>query len=353
MPDWTKSMRQYFEYYLVDPDTWGDAGRIDHVESCSISWDLGASTLGSASIETTDDLGECYIRPYLVTIQNGRVEKFPQGTFLVQTPSTTFNGKYSSITLDAYTPLLELKDCSPPLGYTILKGENIMTTICRQMEEHCRAPIVETKSNATIPYDFVANVDDSWLTYGSDAIAYAKLYFGLDEKGRVLFIPKIDIAKMRPTWTYTDDNSSIIQPEISVDRDLYGIPNVVEVIYSKDNKILYSQATNDDPNSPISTTKRGRVVLYRDSNPQFAGEPTQDMVDEYAKQLLESLSTLTYTLKYKHGYCPVKIGDCVRLNYRAAGLENLKAKVTAQTYDCKAGCQVEETAVYTRKLWEG
>ena len=113
MPDWTKSMEQTFEYYTVDPGTWKDDKRLMNVISSSITRDSSADTLESASIEITDSVGECYIRIYLVTIQDGIKEKFPLGTYLVQTPSSTFDGKIRNVKMDAYSPLLELKE-NPP-----------------------------------------------------------------------------------------------------------------------------------------------------------------------------------------------------------------------------------------------
>ena len=125
MPDWLSSMQQTFEYYVVDPITWKDTKKLDTIISCSITRDLETETLGSATFKVSDFIGECYIRVYLITIQNGITEKHPLGTFLVQTPSTSFNGKVQSISMDAYTPLLELKENMPALGYSIFKEENI------------------------------------------------------------------------------------------------------------------------------------------------------------------------------------------------------------------------------------
>jgi hypothetical protein len=131
MPDWTKTMRQTFEYYTVDPETWKDSKKIDKILDSTINRDLTLETLGSASITTTETIDECYIRIYLITIQNGIREKHPLGTFLIQTPSYSFDGRIKSVTLDAYTPLLELKENPTPLGYSILKDENILNTAYR------------------------------------------------------------------------------------------------------------------------------------------------------------------------------------------------------------------------------
>ena len=51
MPNWTESMQQTFEYYIVDPGTWQDIRQLSNVKSASITWDSSSSTLGSATID--------------------------------------------------------------------------------------------------------------------------------------------------------------------------------------------------------------------------------------------------------------------------------------------------------------
>lgn len=351
MADWTKSMQQTFEYYVVDPGTWKDVSLIDNVKSCTISRDSDAETLGSATIDVTDSVGECYIRVYLITIQNGVKEKHPLGTYLVQTPSSSFDGKIRSVSMDAYTPLLELKESPPPIGYSILKGQNIMEIAYKLIREHARAPVVYTTSSQTLYGDFVADLNDTWLSFLIDLISNAKFSFSLDELGRILFAPEQDVNALQPVWTYDDDNSSILYPDISMDHDLYGIPNVVEVIYSKGSDTYYAKAVNDDSNSPTSTVNRGREIIYRVTDPDMIGDPTKNQIDRYAEQVLRNMSSIEYTISYKHGYCPVRVGDCVRLNYKRAGISDIKAKVISQSIKCEPGCPVTEKAVFTTKLW--
>ena len=351
MLDWSKSMQQTFEYCIVDPGTWKDIKKLDTVKSCSITWDSDTDTLGSATIDATDTLGECYIRVYLVTIQNGLRERHPLGTFMVQTPSSTFDGKNRTVSMDAYTPLIELKEKQPPIGYSILKDANIMDIAYQLTAENLRAPVVRTKNADKLYYDFISETDDTWITFISDFIANAKYSFGLDELGRVLFVPAQDTASLQPLMTFDDSNSSILYPEISIDHDLYKLPNVVEVIYSNGSKHHYARAVNDDANSPISTINRGREIVYRETDPSFAGEPTDDQIDAYAQQLLRKMSSIEYTISYSHGYCGVRLGDCVRLNYKRAGITNVKAKIINQSIRCEPGCPVTEKAVFTTKLW--
>lgn len=351
MPDWTKSMQQTYEYYTVDPGTWKNVDKLTNVKSCTINRDATTATLGSASLEVVDSVGESYIRPYLITIQNGVREEHPLGTFLVQTPSSSFDGKIRNVTMDAYTPLLELKESPPPLGYSLLEGDNIMDKAYMLVREHARAPVVETNNDKTLFSDFVADINDTWLTFITDLISNAKHEFVLDDLGRILFSPKQDISSLQPVWTFDDSNSSILLPDITWDHDLYGIPNVVEVVYSSGRRIYSAKAVNDDPNSPTSTVNRGREIIYRVTDPDMIGNPTNYQIDEYAKQLLQEVSSIEYTVSFSHGYCPVRLGDCVRLNYERAGIVDVKAKIISQSIKCQPGCTVSTKAVFTTKLW--
>lgn len=351
MPDWTSSMKQTFEYYVVESGTWKDKARIENVRSSSITRDSDTDTLGSATVDAKDALGECYIRIYLITIQNGIKEKHPLGTFLIQTPSTKYDGGVTSVSMDAYTPLLELKENQPPIGYYVAKGEKIMDAVGRLTRDHLRAPVVETTDAETLSSDFVANSDDTWLSFIKDLAANAKYSLDLDELGRVIYPPIQEIEKLQPVWTYTDDNSSILYSDVTVDHDLYGIPNVVEVMYSDTFDYYYCRVVNDDPNSPVSTVNRGREIIYRDTNPSVIGYATNSQIEDYANNLLKNLSSIEYTISYTHGYCPVRVGDCVRLNYTKAGINNIKAKVISQTIKCEPGCPVTEKAAFTVNLW--
>ncbi len=351
--DWTKPMSQTYEFYEVDPGTWQDVRRLDQIQSCSFSRDYEADTLGSGSVSTTENLEEMYFRAYMIAKQNSNNYKVPLGTLLVQTPSEKFDGKNVSINLDAYTPLIELKETSPALGYSILKGNNILNMAYRLVCEHVRAPVIkpDVVNSKLLESDFVAESDDTWLSFISDLLAVNDYFLELNEMGEIFFAKYQDTPSLQPAWTYDDDNSSILLPSIELQRDLYGIPNVVEVIYSGDDANLYSKIVNDDPNSPISTVNRGREILHRDTSPSITGTPTQDMLDDYASKLLRSLSTLEYTVSYSHGYTPILIGKCVRLNYRKANIKDTKVKILTQSFDCSTGCTVSETALFTNKLW--
>lgn len=354
MPDWTKSMKQTFEYYIVDPGTWRDVEKVGLIESCSITRDSQVDTLGSATLTSDNDYSDKYIRSYLITEQNGIREKTVLGTHLYQSPSISYSSTRQTTAQDGYTPLIELSENPPQYGYSLQKGEAILARAAQIIRDHSRVPVVDG-DNADILKDiFVSNTDDTWLTFVSDLVGNARYSLGLDEMGQIIFERAKDTASLTPVWTFNDDNSSILYPDVTMTRDLYGIPNVVEVIYSpagSSEPPLIARVVNDDPSSPVSTVKRGREITYRDTSPNVVEGTSTEQLEEYAKNTLKEMSSLEYTLTYKHGYCPVKLGDCVMLNYKRAGLNGIKARVIRQVINCESGCAVEETAVFSKQLW--
>jgi hypothetical protein len=344
-------MAQTFEYLKVDPATWMNSEPLNFITGCSITRDCSADTLYYATIDSTEVLPESYVRVYLVCTQDKITEKFPLGTFLVQTPSTSFNGRISHISMDAYSPLLELKDSKPPFGYAVPKGTKIMELAAKLCRENCRAPVVETSNTEVTKSDFIATEDDTWLSFLSDFIANADYIFDVDEMGRILFEKKQDTASLQPVTTYFDDDMSILYPDTDLKQDFYGIPNVVEIVYSSLNGHLFAKAVNNDTSSPISVANRGRIVLHRIMNPDFPGAASQEYLNRYAEQTLREMSTLEYTLQYSHGFTTARVGDCVRIYYSKAGLEDVKVRISSQTIECVPGCKVSETGVYTQRLY--
>ena len=93
MVDWTKSMQQSYEYYTVEPTTLSDIKRLDNVKKAKFSRDSESETLGSATIDVTNSVGEAYIRCYLKTIQNGVTDKTLLVMVLRQTSDSAFKGR--------------------------------------------------------------------------------------------------------------------------------------------------------------------------------------------------------------------------------------------------------------------
>lgn len=353
--DWTKSMQQTFEYYKVNPNSWNDEEKMDLFTNATITRDRSNATKEYANIEGNDIHGEFYVRIYLIATQNNYTYKVALGTFLIQTLDFKFNGKYNTHSVEAYSPLIELKEKNPPIGYYIPNNEYLMNSAIVCTRDNIRAPVVGSNYGSKVidnSAGFAANFDDKWIDYLSELIKGAEYEYMLTPLGEVMFAPIQELDSMKPIWVYTDDNSSILHPDVELEEDLYGIPNVVEVLYTVNDEHKYVRVENNDRNSPASIQARGREIIHREETPD-SQSMTEMQIYEYATNLLKSLSVIECTLTYSHGYCSVRVGDCVILDYRRSGIPRTKAVVQTQSIECKPGCPVTETATYIKKLWEG
>lgn len=371
MIDWTKSMSQTYEFYIVNPYTGMDKQRLYNVTGASVTRDLQSDTQVSGSIEYDGELGEVYVRVYLVAEQGDEHEKIPLITMLCQTPSTSFNGKYKKTSITGYSPLIELQNCYPPFGYTIPKYNNTASykkewsldkKIPELCSEHMRMTVLSIGEDLSsvneekLTQPMAIDPQQSWFEVITTFINLTDYMFKVTPSGIIYFDKKPKINKMAVTWTYDTENSSILSSDVTIDRDIYNVPNVIEVIAtSTTGNVITKVVENNDINSVTSIPSRDRKVVKRIVNPKDLGNispSNESVITTYANNLLEKENELSYKISYKHGYCPVNIGDCVRINYPDAGIDNVKALVISQKIDCKTGCEVEETAIFTMKLYE-
>lgn len=371
--DWTKSMQQTFEFYTVDPNNWYDDQKLENIISCDLTHDLTSDKRGNASISVTEPLPESYIRTYLVVTQAGYMHKICLGTYLYMTSSDSFDGMKHNITMTGYTPMVELEEKLPPLGFHVIGITNRKHSGNAPMVTEAIKDIVTTYTRCEIENrtviqkpllnDFVAGTNDNFLTVINNILNASSLgqyILTVDEWGTIIVKDKPVLEDAIPTYIYTDDNSSILLPSLDTNDDIYGIPNVVEVLYTGDKRLpaIRVIVKNEDPTSIVSIPARGREIAKRFTINNIAA-PVNDyseaavraQVTAQAERLLEAASTINKTISYSHGYCDVKVGDTVLINYERAGVTGIRAKVVSQRISCKPGCQVDEQAVYTKKLW--
>lgn len=346
--DWTKSMKQDFEYYTVDPESWLDRERLECIIESDISRDLNTETKHSFRAVTTEPIGECYIRVYLIATQGMETDKIPLGTFLSYVPSIDYNGRLTKLDIEGYSPIIELREKIPPIGTYIAKNANILTTIANWLRLYTRAPIIDTNETCNSTKNYVAEASDTWYSYISGVLEDNGYFLNVDALGQIRIDKDINPMYLQPKWTFADGKDSILCNDISINQDIFDVPNVLEVVAStgNGNNSGYAKVTNDSKDSPVSTVNRGRIIAKRITNPQVDVTGLQ----AYAENELIKESTVETSVTYSHGYCPVTIGDCIMLSHSRFGIDKLKLKVVSQSISCKTGCVVSETARSTVNL---
>lgn len=351
--DVTQGLQREYQYYLVNPDTWEDVRRVDAITGGTIVRDLDDDQLGKATFEADADAGldDQYLRVYQRVRQRGNVERFCIGTYLVLCPDEHFDGTRGTVAAQGYTPLKELADDGPLVGYS-MQGDAAKQAAAA-MRNHMRAQVVAPAASANLEGAFVAGDGETWLAYTKAMAACADMRQMVDERGCAYLEPIRDAAAMQPVWTFRDDDSSVILPELDHRSGLRDVPNVVRVTYSGEDGCLVGEAVNDDPASPASTVSRGRIVSRTITSPDLPENPTQADVDVYAKNKLRELSCVEKMVTFWHAYIPeVTVGRAVALYYTKAD-KRIKALVKAQGFELDEACTVECQATYTEQVWRG
>lgn len=347
--DWTNGMEQSFVFCEVDPASWDDSRVLSQVKDAEIKFDNGLETMGNASLTVDGEVGECYVRLYLAARQGDESERVPLGTFLVQTPVKETDGRRASRRCACYTPLLEAKEKYPVFGAVAANGRYAEECAAEVLRNALRAPVTPYNGSTVLQSTVVAEPSQTALEFARKLLDIADVHLTLDGFGHVGIAPNIEPIAAQPRWTFRDDEDSIIKGDKRETADWYGIPNVVEVVWSGARGTVIARAVNSDEDSPLSTVGRGRDVVRRITDPALTN-PDEAAVKAYAERELRRLCAMERSVVIKHGWCGVRVGDCVRLELERDGI-SANGIVTAQTITCKTGCTVESTVKWTESLW--
>lgn len=350
MIDWGRSVEMACEFFEVDRATWQDARDVTQlVLSARVSFSADDETKGSATFELLYEPRCAYIRPYVVARQGGEEERSPLGAWLVPTATRSIGHSGSTWSAEAYSPLRELAVRNPEPCRPVAARADAMSAVAEIAAAHCSAPFVRGPGRTVLAEAMCAELGESWLSFLSKLLERCGAEFGLDPAGRVIAVPKRDVASMQPTYRLEEGSASIVECDGATDSsDLADVPNVVTVVHSTPEGCAVGIARNDDPLSPFSTVNMGQHDHYEGS-PEIDGiedmgsEEMQAAVQRRAEELLDELSQCQREAVYRRDFCAdIRVGDCVWLGFGGLGRKGL---VTAQDYDLAPdSVRVTETA---------
>lgn len=357
MIDFSAGMQRTYEFYLVDPVSWCDIRRLRCIYSASTTYDSSTDTGCCATFESSESFGEAYIRIYSVCRQGGEERRYQLGTFLCQTNGGDHNGKREASSIDAYSPLLELSDYGPDIGFFVPAGQDAVEWARRLAASRARAPVAFGGGvSHALPEPYIAKPGESWLDFVNGLLSKAGMRLFVDFTGTVTALVDRDAESMAPVAYISDQGplaATKVQPDISHEHDLYGVPNTYISVLSRGDSSLTAIAVNDDPSSLTSTVSRGRPVHHYDLSPEIEdpdGPGALGRLQFYSESNLKKKSVVTRRVRYKRPWQPnIRAGDCVRLDFDRAGI-HARAVVVRQETECTPGGQVAEECVYKEAM---
>jgi len=326
--NWDKGFSASYIAMKVNPSTWEDEGEI-LITGGKIDRDIESALIESANIETTEDLGELWIRLYLVAKQGDGAERIPLFTGLTSSPTRSLSGYNPSYSVDCFSVLTPCADRMLPRGWFAPKDGN-GAAIIADLLGIAGADVETFEGGGTLTGAIVAESGETYLSMAhkvADAIGWQ---IRIDGRGKIHVEPYPD----NPTIRFNDDND-VIQPNIKDTRDWYSCPNVLRVTYESYAAI----ARDDDPESPLSTVNRGREIWAEEAAQLSSSAPLAAYAQQRLKELQSPAREITYTRRFMPDLRP---GDLVGISYPGADIDGT-FRIKSQTVELGYGADTEET----------
>ena len=335
--DWSKSYTSIWRVFRVNKDTWADAEQIAKVDSVSITRTADGRLLESGSMEATGDFETGYYRIVMTANQGGTLERVDVATMLFDATGGDVNYGRTAHDIDGFSVLYPASTTAVTLGEYAPAGEDGVRYAAELLESAINAP-VEPEGSFTLNDHVVHELGSSVLDAVWSVLDAGGYIMQIDGRGVVHIIPK----PTEPTLTINNSSIRMLNNGISFSSDMSEIPNRYVVI--EDNNVII--ASNDDPESVVSTASRGYFVDVVDTSPTPVNGKT---MLEYANDRLKELSIMKDERTYVREYAPdVYIYSLVRASI--TGLQG-DLRVTSQSINCKNGITVQERAAKEIALW--
>ncbi len=267
--------------------------------------------------------------------------KWPLGVFILSTPPRRTD-KLGTVTRDieAYDLLQVLIDEKVKDRYTVTAGTNYIIAIKTLLDSSGLTMQNLTATDKTLPTARDWAPGTTKLQIINDllgAINYRSLF--MDENGVSVAQPYVSPEQRPSEYTYSDDDESVIFPEMEQGLDLFNVPNEwVLVVSEPDRSPLISVYTNVNPDSQTSTISRGRTIVdYREQ--QEAAD--QASLDAKAQRLAYEASQVFEQVQFETAIMPFHShSDVFTLEYTKLGI-SAKYSESSWSFDLKAGARMK------------
>lgn len=346
--DWTRGYTLRMRFLRVDPRTWADSEEVSRVESVTIQRTTGSATQlpCTASIDLKTSPAERFpsgwYRVVAIVRQGRDRERVDLATVWCETTGGRLERGMNSDSVKGRSSLWPCSRCSIPIGSYVPAGYDCARWAADLLRSRTPAPVVLADgASFALGVHYVPDVGEMALGVGLDVLGLG----GRTVRERGDGANVVCAEPSDPSLVLDRMGVRMLTPTISGTLDLSEIPNRYVVRYGGDEYV----ATNDDPASETSTSRRGFVVEKLDTTPKpLDGESLQS----YAERRLEEESSVTDERTYARKWWPdVMPGDIVRGSLASMGLDG-DFRVKSQQVTCgEGGIVVEERVNREVRTW--
>ena len=345
---WEKRMtRTSYRFMRVDRATGNEVGIIPFLKGGTITRNNDVRIMETAETNCTGkfDLGPDFVRVYLEA-------EWADGHTESVVPAREVRTGYSTSTVKMYGRLQELLDDKFATPVVLEKGTNAVKAaadVCRQQGLNVIADPSDFTITKPRTYGFGVeqnneDSDDTKLGMVNDLLSLAGFRAAkTDVMGNVLLRKYTDPMTQGASWDFTEGINALFESSVSEEHDITSVANHVVTRYENEDKVVIGEAYDTDPDSPLSTISRGRVITqgytYNDLPDGKTDSERQAHANKTAASKLKTAQATILRATISHPYVPITVNDSVNFNYKSGGINGI-FEVRTQKLSLTGGCPV-------------
>lgn len=301
--NWSKGYKAVYYAMTVNPKTWEDEDRIE-ITSGSINRD-STGLRGSAEFTSTaTGFIERLIRIYVDAVQNEDIEHVPIFTGYAVSPTIDVVGTIQTQKYTCYSVLKPADDLLLERGwYAPIKAD--ACALIQNLLSVTKVPITVDGDKQTLANYIVAEEGETNLSMVDRILKAINYVITVRGDGRILLTPK----PTKAVAIFGSDGDDIVEPEFSITKDWYDVPNVLRVVMDDVSAIV----KDDREESIYSTVSRGREIWAEETSADLANGYS---LSQYADRRLKELQLVGTEASYTRRYVPdIFVNDIVELRY--------------------------------------
>ncbi|MFD1675400.1 hypothetical protein [Alicyclobacillus fodiniaquatilis] len=272
---------------------------------------------------------------------SGAWVEWPQGIFLLSSPTRKYQGLNRYRDVQAYDAMQVLTDVGFTARCIINEGDNYVEFVKGILTDAGITKINIDPCDKTIPTWMDWSPDTSRLDVANQLlqlINYQTLH--VDENGYFTSHP-YQTPQVRPEeYVYTTDDQSVIFTGATDTADYFSVPNTWIGVVSEPNDLYLTYTyTNDDPNSPTSTVSRGHAVTKYIDVQATDLDSLQGLVQQQA-----SKDSMIHQVSFSTAIMPIhSYDDVYHFTHKNLGIDS-KFEEQSWTMPLQAGGQMQHVA---------
>lgn len=335
--NWAEGFTAAYYITIVDQKSWRDTTRME-ITGGTIERSAD-ELMESADLDMTElpEGGEAWIRIWLDADQGGITHE-PLFTGLTSAPSREINGRREKYKVECFSVLKPVDDIILERGFYV-PTEVTAPQVVERLLKRGPAPVKVSpvSSPPKLEEAIIAEDGETNLTMVQRILDVINWRMRIDGRGVI----HVEPAAKSVVSMFDANRNDTIQLSVTDEYDWYSCPNILRVISGD----LTAVARDDDPESPLSTVRRGREIWQEESSVSLG---TNESISAYTLRKLKELQGPARTISYSRRFDPnVSVGDIIAINHPEIGIDGI-FRVKSQSLSLSFGCRTSETAVFER-----